>query len=255
MPVEGFVGEFNIVAVIEGSRYGGTCVNVGCVPKKVMFNASHVMETIKSAKEFGIHVGDVQFNWNALKHYRDRYIQRLNGIYESGLDKVHIDRIAGFASFVDDNTLRVGEQLIRAKHILLAPGGTPEPVTYPGAEYVIDSNGFFELENQPKKVAVIGAGYIAVELAGVLNGLGSETLLFCRHDRVLRSFDTMLSTQLMKEMSKHGPTVVPHSFMKEVTKAADGTYTIHLENGNVSIRFYSLHFLFILYNYLLFFPH
>lgn len=196
------------VAIIEGSRWGGTCVNVGCVPKKVMFNASHVVETIKQAKEFGITVGEVSFDWNTLKRYRDRYIQRLNGIYESGLEKLKIDRINGFASFIDKNTLRVNDQVIRANHILIAVGGRPSPGNYPGHEYTIDSNGFFELEHQPKKAAVIGAGYIAVELAGVFNGLGTDTSLFCRYDGVLRSFDPLLSTHLAKTMAKHGKIVL-----------------------------------------------
>lgn len=196
------------VAIIEGSRYGGTCVNVGCVPKKVMFNASHVMETIKEAKEFGINVGEVSFEWDKLKRYRDRYIQRLNGIYEGGLDKLKIDRINGFASFVDKNTVRVNDELIHANHIVIAVGGTPSPLNCPGQEYAIDSNGFFELPQQPKKVAVLGAGYIAVELAGVFHGLGTDTTLFVRHDRVLRSFDPMLSGQLTKVMEKHGKYII-----------------------------------------------
>mmetsp|Transcript_29707 Transcript_29707/g.32338 ORF Transcript_29707/g.32338 Transcript_29707/m.32338 type:complete len:413 (+) Transcript_29707:1-1239(+) len=196
-----------------------------------MFNASHVVETIKQAKEFGITVGEVSFDWNTLKRYRDRYIQRLNGIYESGLEKLKIDRINGFASFIDKNTLRVNDQVIRANHILIAVGGRPSPGNYPGHEYTIDSNGFFELEHQPKKAAVIGAGYIAVELAGVFNGLGTDTSLFCRYDGVLRSFDPLLSTHLAKTMAKHGPKLVPNSVVQSITKEADGTLTIHFENG------------------------
>eukprot|EP01039_Chlorochromonas_danica_P004047 gene4047-4425_t len=220
------------VAIIEGERYGGTCVNVGCVPKKVMFNAAHVMEVIHQAKEFGIHVdGPVTVNWNELKRYRDRYIQRLNGIYESGLDKMNITRIAGNASFVNATTVRVRDEEVEGKNILIAVGGTPSQLTIPGGEFAIDSNGFFALESQPRKVAVLGAGYIAVELAGVLHSLGSETNLFCRKETVLRSFDPMLSEHLVKNMNKSGLTVVPNSIPKAITKEEDGSLTVHFEDG------------------------
>jgi glutathione reductase (NADPH) len=230
------------VILIEGNRYGGTCVNVGCVPKKVMFNASHVMETIKQAKEFGITVDGFQLDWSVLKRYRDRYIQRLNGIYESGLDKLKITRIAGYASFVDKNTLKVrsthsGEdQTIRGNHILIATGGKPSGSSFPGVKHTIDSDGFFQLEQQPKKVAVLGAGYIAVELAGVFHELGTETTLFVRRDAVLREFDPMLSQHLSSVMSKHGPTLVTNSTTKEIIKENDGTFTLHFENGKVSFQ-------------------
>jgi glutathione reductase (NADPH) len=201
------------VAVIEGGRYGGTCVNVGCVPKKVMFNTSHVMETVRHAKDFGISVDNPQFHWDMIKKYRDRYIQRLNGIYESGLDKLKIDRINGFGVFLDKNRIQVGDKVFAANHILIAVGGKPVPVTYPGNELTIDSNGFFELTKQPKKVAVVGAGYIAVELAGVFQGLGTETSLFCRHDNVLRYLDPILTTHLKKEMDKFGKHIIFSHFL------------------------------------------
>lgn len=222
------------VIIIEGSRWGGTCVNVGCVPKKVMFNASHVMEAIHDAKHFGINVAGVSVDWTTLKRSRDRYIQRLNDIYDSGLEKLNITRVKGMASFIDDKTLMVGDETIRAEKILVAVGGTPNKLPLPGAEHVIDSDGFFELESQPRKVAVLGAGYIAVELAGVFHGLGSNTTLFCRGDKVLRSFDPMLSDALVRTMSKNGPKLVPHSTASEFRKEADGTLTITFENGTVS---------------------
>eukprot|EP01038_Epipyxis_sp_PR26KG_P013684 gene13684-18360_t len=225
------------VAVIEGGRYGGTCVNVGCVPKKVMYNAAHVAETIHEAKEFGFSVSDVKFDWAAIKKYRDRYIQRLNGIYESGLDKVNITRINGFASFDKPGAgvynLKVGDTLYEAKHVLLATGGAPRKLGIKGDEYVLDSNKFFELETQPKKAAIIGAGYIAVELAGVFNGLGTDTSLFVRGDKALRNFDPMISTALDKNMRASGIKVEPGSITKEIIKEADGTYTLVLENGSV----------------------
>lgn len=160
------------VAVIEGERYGGTCVNVGCVPKKIMYNTGHVAEVIKEAHEFGFTIKETSFNWNAIKLYRDKYIKRLNAIYESGLDNMKVTRFQGVGSFVNSHTIQIGDQQITGKHILIATGGKPKNLGVPGEEHVIDSNGFFALETQPKKVAVIGAGYIAVELAGVFNALG-----------------------------------------------------------------------------------
>lgn len=192
------------VAIIEGKKYGGTCVNVGCVPKKVMFNAAHVLETIKEAKEFGITVGEVSFDWATLQRYRERYIQRLNGIYEHGIDKLNIVRIPGFGSFIDANTVKVEDTLVRGKNILIAVGGSPSTLDIPGGDLTINSDGFFALTQQPKKVAVIGAGYIAVELAGVFNSLGTDTSLFCRGETVLRTFDPMISSHLAKSMGKHG---------------------------------------------------
>lgn len=202
------------VAVIEGGRFGGTCVNVGCVPKKVMFNAATISEVIHEAKEFGFNVPEgVTFDWGKLKQYRDRYIKRLNGIYESGLDKLNIQRIHGHASFDGPNTLVVTSKAedgtdetknITSERVLIAVGGEPNKLAVPGGEHVINSDGFFELECQPKKVAVIGAGYIAVELSGVFHALGSDTSLIIRKDKPLRSFDSMLSTQLDSAMRKSG---------------------------------------------------
>eukprot|EP00598_Pedospumella_elongata_P004334 CAMPEP_0184978238 /NCGR_PEP_ID=MMETSP1098-20130426/8809_1 /TAXON_ID=89044 /ORGANISM="Spumella elongata, Strain CCAP 955/1" /LENGTH=479 /DNA_ID=CAMNT_0027501355 /DNA_START=77 /DNA_END=1516 /DNA_ORIENTATION=+ len=232
------------VAVIEGGRWGGTCVNVGCVPKKVMYNTAHVAEVIHEAKEFGFTItGKVTFDWSKLKLYRDRYIKRLNGIYEGGLDKMNIDRITGLAAFdgpnnlVLSNTADGAEKRITAKHILIAVGGTPNKLGVPGDEYVLNSDSFFELETQPKKVAVLGAGYIAVELAGVLHGLGSDTSLLVRHDKALRTFDNMISTHLDNSMKKAGIKVIGGATSKEVTKEADGTLSVHLENGETLTGF------------------
>lgn len=199
------------VAVVEGARWGGTCVNVGCVPKKVMYNTAHVAETIHEAKEFGFTInGEVSFDWGKLKLYRDRYIKRLNGIYEGGLDKLNIQRIQGLAAFDGPNKIVITgtesgeEKRISAEHILIAVGGTPNKLGVPGDEHVINSDGFFELATQPKKVGVLGAGYIAVELAGVFHGLGTDTSLIVRGDKALRSFDSMISTHLDNSMKKAG---------------------------------------------------
>lgn len=198
-----------------------------------MFNASHVMEAIHDAKEFGITVGDVSFDWGKLKRFRDRYISRLNTIYEGGLDKMKITRIQGYASFIDGNTLRVGEQVVRGDKILVAVGGTPASLPVPGGEHVIDSDGFFELETQPKKVAIIGSGYIAVELGGVFNGLGTEAHLFARENSILRTFDPMIQAQLIKAMNKNGPKLFLNHSPERVEKNEDGKFTIFFKNGQV----------------------
>lgn len=220
------------VAIIEGKAYGGTCVNVGCVPKKVMYNASHVAETMHEASHFGFEPVKPVFKWESLKLFRDTYIQRLNGIYESGLDKLNVTRINGYASFEDANTVSVGDQLYEGKHIVVAVGGAANKLNVPGEEHVIDSDGFFALETQPKKVGVIGAGYIAVEIAGVFNGLGTDTKLFVRGNNALRSFDPMIQSFLHDEMKKAGVDVVGGSIIDSVTKDTDGTLTLKLKNGN-----------------------
>jgi glutathione reductase (NADPH) len=192
------------VAIVENGRYGGTCVNVGCVPKKVMHNASHVNEVIKEAHHHGFTVKGVELDWGKLVASRDRYIERLNKIYENGLESSKVTRLTGEASFVDGTTLAVGNDTYKAKQIIIATGGRPKKLNVPGEELTIDSDGYFELKKQPKKVAVIGAGYIAVELACMLQGLGSEVTLLTRQDRALRTFDKMIQDHLHEEMTAIG---------------------------------------------------
>lgn len=234
------------VAIVEGKEFGGTCVNVGCVPKKIMYNAAHVAETIDEATSFSfVGVPKPQFNWGKMKENRDRYIGRLNKIYEDGMDKLSVTRIKGYASFdkvvvgFDDpnsgfdgsTTIRIGDKTVQAKHIVIAVGGAPNKLGVPGEELVIDSDGFFALSQQPKKAGVIGAGYIAVEIAGVFNGLGTDTSLFVRGDKALRQFDPMISEHLDKEMQKSGVNIHPQSAIKKITKEEDGTMSVHLING------------------------
>ncbi|KAI7889865.1 uncharacterized protein EV154DRAFT_513142 [Mucor mucedo] len=199
------------VGLIEAQhRLGGTCVNVGCVPKKVMWNAASVAEALRDAKHYGF--GDqepVKFNWELMKEKRDAYVKRLNGIYERNLGNDKVDHIQGFASFVNENTIRVQtsetESIeVQAKKILVATGGHPLIPDIPGAHYGIDSDGFFDLEHQPKRVAVIGTGYIGIELAGIFNTLGTQTTVFSRTKQILRSFDSIIKDNLLKEMQSVG---------------------------------------------------
>ncbi|EGN91614.1 hypothetical protein SERLA73DRAFT_192200, partial [Serpula lacrymans var. lacrymans S7.3] len=195
------------VALIEVSPHlGGTCVNVGCVPKKIMWHAADLADKMRHASA-GYHfqgVPEPSFSWSTFKPQRDAYIRRLNKIYENNLEKEKVEYHAGFARLVSTNTVEVtrpdGEKYtLSADNICIATGGRPTIPTeeqIPGAALGIDSDGFFDLEDQPKRVAVVGAGYIAVELAGVLHTLGSETHLIIRRDKVLRTFDPILQDTL-----------------------------------------------------------
>ncbi|EKO3714535.1 glutathione-disulfide reductase [Vibrio metschnikovii] len=220
------------VALIEAKDLGGTCVNVGCVPKKVMWHGAQIAEAMQLyAKDYGFDVKVNGLDWSKLIESRQAYIGRIHQSYDRvlGNNKVHV--IRGFARFIDAKTIEVEGQQYTADHILIAVGGRPTIPNIPGAEYGIDSNGFFELTEQPKRVAVVGAGYIAVEIAGVLHALGTETHLFVRKESPLRSFDPMIIDTLTEVMKTEGPTLHTHSVPKQVIKEADGSLTLHLENG------------------------
>lgn len=217
-------------AVVEYAPLGGTCVNVGCVPKKIMWYAAHHAHQMHHAKDYGFDLRVAGHDWNALKARRDAYIKRLNGIYANNLDKRDITVIEGAASFVDAGTVEVNGERYQAERIVIATGGYPFIPELPGAEHGITSDGFFELEERPQRVLVAGSGYVAVELAGVFNGLGSETQVIVRKEGVLRSFDEMLSSELMDAMRASGIAldtgVVPESVEKTddglILTAADG---------------------------------
>lgn len=221
------------VALIEAKHMGGTCVNVGCVPKKVMWHGAQVAEAIKLyAPDYGFDVELKNFDWAKLVESREAYIGRIHTGYEGYLAKNGVTVINGFAKFVDNKTIEVNGEHYTADHIAIAVGGRPSIPNIPGAEYGIDSNGFFELNEQPRRVAVIGAGYIAVELAGVLSSLGTETHLFVRKHAPLRNFDPLVVETLTEVMAKEGPTLHTNATPKALTKEADGSVTLHLENGD-----------------------
>ncbi|OAQ34375.1 hypothetical protein K457DRAFT_105316 [Linnemannia elongata AG-77] len=223
------------VGLIEGSgRLGGTCVNVGCVPKKVMWNTASIAEAIHDAKEYGFpDVGPATFDWNTLKHKRDAYIKRLNGIYERNLEKDHVEYITGMASFISNNSVTLGNgEKIQAKKILIAVGGRPTIPKVPGAELGIDSDRFFDLEYQPKRVAVVGTGYIGVELAGIFHALGSKVTIFSRTKEILRSFDPIIKDTLRDEMTNIGIDIVPNSRVTSLAKADDKAITLSYTSNN-----------------------
>lgn len=219
-------------AIIEAKHLGGTCVNVGCVPKKVMWYGANIAEAIyKYAPDYGFDIDVKGFEFATLVKNRTAYIDRIHTSYNNVLTKNGVNVITGYAKFVNKNTVEVNGENISADHILIAVGGTPARPDIPGAEYGIDSDGVFELQILPKRVAIVGAGYIAVEIAGVFNALGSETHLFVRKDRPLRQFDGDIVDVLTKVMADDGLTLHTHATPKEVIKNLDDSITLVLEDG------------------------
>lgn len=210
---------------------GGTCVNAGCVPKKVMFNAATVNEMIHEAKHFGFTVGETTFDWNRLKVSRDAYIARLNGIYQRNLANNKIDVITGSGVFSGPNEVTVGKETYTADNILIAVGGKPFLPNIPGIEHCISSDGFFKLETQPKRVAVIGGGYIGVELCGVFHALGTKVDWMIREDRPLKYFDDLIVNTLLSEMKKQQLNLNCFQTPTEVRKNADKTLTMVTAGG------------------------
>ncbi|KND02568.1 glutathione-disulfide reductase [Spizellomyces punctatus DAOM BR117] len=226
------------VAIVENSRFGGTCVNVGCVPKKIMWTAASFAEALREAKGYGFDLDVRGFSWEAVKQKRDAYIKRLNGIYENNLAKDGIEKIRGTAKFVDKKTVEVNGELYSGKHILIATGSYAWIPPAPGArEYGITSDGFFELEHMPKKVAVVGAGYIGIELAGVFHYLGADVSLFIRHDEFLRSFDDVIRSTVMEEYEKSGLKIIKCSTIRKVENKGDNlkkNLTFSVENKDTN---------------------
>ncbi|KGQ38936.1 glutathione-disulfide reductase [Gallibacterium genomosp. 1] len=219
-------------AIIEAKYLGGTCVNVGCVPKKVMWYGAQIAEAINLyAPDYGFDVTVNQFDFTKLRESREAYIDRIHQSYERVLGNNKVDVIRGFAKFVDAHTVEVNGELIKAKHILIATGGRPSHPNIEGAEYGIDSDGVFALKALPKRVAVVGAGYIAVELSGVLHSLGVETHLFVRKHAPLRNFDPLIVETLVEIMNSEGATLHTHAIPQKVVKNDDGSLTLFLEDG------------------------
>ncbi len=185
------------VAVVEQQHLGGTCVNLGCVPKKVMWNAAHIQHLIHQAKDYGFTLDQKNFDWEYLVKQRQAYIERLRVIYQNRFKSLDISLFDGYGRLTTANTIQVNEQFLTAKHIVIATGGVPSMPNIEGIAHALSSDDFFALTEQPKKAAVVGSGYIAVELAGVLNALGAETHLFCRKPFPLTAFDKDIKSQFM----------------------------------------------------------
>ena len=218
-------------AVIESGKLGGTCVNVGCVPKKVMWYGAEIAHSLEMAGDYGFDVSNNGFDWAALVRKREEFIGGINTWYKSYLSDSDIDEINGHATFVDAHTLQVGDRTYTADHIVISTGGRPITPDVPGSEMGIDSDGFFALTEKPQRVAVVGAGYIAVEVAGVLNALGSDVSLYLRKQHFLRSFDAMLREGLMEQMIEDGVSIFPSTQVGSVVKE-NGKLTLVCDKGS-----------------------
>ncbi len=220
------------VAIIEASAMGGTCVNLGCVPKKAMWYGAQVAEAIhRYAPDYGFDVTVNDFSWQTLVDSREAYISRIHGSYDRVLANNKVTVIKGFARFVDNQTLEVDGTHYTADHILIATGGRPTIPAIPGADLGITSDGFFALTEQPKSALVVGAGYIAVELAGVLNSLGTDTHLAVRKHAPLRNFDPVISETLSELMQEDGVTLHTHSTPVSVEKLSDREVQVTFDDG------------------------
>lgn len=220
-------------AVIESGPLGGTCVNVGCVPKKVMWYTADHAHHLEHAADYGFDVNVKGHDWARLKLRRDAYIKRLNGIYEKNLNKKSVPYIAGTGGFKDPHTVLVDGEEYTADRIVIATGGRPTIPKIPGADLGITSDDFFELEERPQRVLISGSGYVAVELAGIFHGLGSETQIAVRKDGVVRSFDSLLGAELMQAMRASGLSMTTGVIPKALEKNSDGITMISNDGRRV----------------------
>ncbi len=220
------------VAVAEEKYLGGTCVNVGCVPKKLFYYGSHFHDDFSDANGFGWDVTGAEFNWPTLRDNKNTEIARLNTIYQSMLDNAGVTVINGRATIVNKHTVMINGQSITAERILITAGGRPYVPTFVGAEYVITSDDVFYLEQLPQKALVVGGGYIAVEFAGILNGLGVQTELAYRGKQLLKQFDHDLGVTLANEMVKKGVVLSLETDIESITKLANGELLVRFKSGN-----------------------
>lgn len=221
------------VAVAESRYLGGTCVNVGCVPKKLLVYGAHFAEDFEQAQGFGWSLGSANFDWATLIANKNREIDRLNGIYRNLLVNSGVTLLEGHARIVDAHSVELGGKRYSAKHILIATGGWPQITEIPGHEHAIGSNEVFFLEQLPKRVLVVGGGYIAVEFASIFNGLGADTSLLYRGDLFLRGFDKAVRLHLQDELNKHGVNLQFNSDIARIDKQADGSLQATLKDGRV----------------------
>jgi glutathione reductase (NADPH) len=219
------------VAVAESRYLGGTCVNVGCVPKKLLVYGAHYAEDIHEAKGYGWTIDGARFDWASLIANKDREIQRLNGIYKNLLTDSGVTLLQAHARLVDPHTVEVDSKHYSAEHILIATGGWPFVPDIPGREHAITSNEAFYLDELPRRVLVVGGGYIAVEFASIFHGCGADTKLLYRGDLFLRGFDGSLRDHLKDELIKKGLDLQFNADITRIDKQADGTLLATLEDG------------------------
>ncbi|WP_026986470.1 glutathione-disulfide reductase [Fodinicurvata fenggangensis] len=218
------------VAIAEERHFGGTCVNIGCVPKKLMVYASHFGEDFEDAAGYGWTLGKPEFDWKTLIANKDREIARLNGIYEKLLNNAGVEIFESRARLLDEHTIDVGGKRVTAAHILVATGGKPAQADIPGRELTLVSDDVFFLDKQPERILIVGGGYIGVEFAGIFNGLGSKTTLVHRGPAFLRGFDEDLRHFLAREMDKKGVALRFNQTITSVAKGQDGL-TVEFSDG------------------------
>lgn len=219
------------VAVAESRYLGGTCVNVGCVPKKLLVYGAHYAEDIHEANGYGWTIEGARFDWASLVANKDREIQRLNGIYKNLLTDSGVTLLQAHARLVDPHTVEVDGKHYSAEHILIATGGWPFVPDIPGREHAITSNEAFYLDELPRRVLVVGGGYIAVEFASIFHGCGADTTLLYRGELFLRGFDGSLRDHLKDELIKKGLDLQFNADITRIDKQADGTLLATLEDG------------------------
>ncbi|KPW39199.1 Glutathione reductase [Pseudomonas amygdali pv. mellea] len=219
------------VAVAESRYLGGTCVNVGCVPKKLLVYGAHFSEDFDHAKGFGWSLGEASFDWSTLIANKDREINRLNGIYRKLLVDSGVTLLEGHARLVGPQRVEINGQSYSAERILIATGGWPQVPDVPGREHAITSNEAFYLKTLPRRVVVVGGGYIAVEFASIFNGLGADTTLVYRRELFLRGFDGGVRTHLHEELLKRHMTIRFNSDIERIDKQADGSLLLSMKGG------------------------
>jgi glutathione reductase (NADPH) len=210
------------VGIAEYSRLGGTCVNRGCIPKKLMVYASHFPDLFEDAQGYGWSPVQSTLDWKKMITAVNKELERLNGVYQRMIDNAGVDLINGFATFLDPHTLEINDRKITADKILIAVGGQPYKPDIPGIEHAIISDEMFQLEEQPKHIAIIGTGYIGVEFACIMNGLGSQVTLLDRNDLILRGFDDDLRSGIQEGMQQHGIQILNHSQAASIEKTSQG---------------------------------
>ncbi len=219
------------VAVVEKAALGGTCVNAGCVPKKIMWYGAAVAGALRDSADYGFTIEQHGFDWGKLIRQREAYIQGIHSWYQTYLADNHVDEIRGTARFAGEHALDIDGQRYTADHIVISPGGRPLVPDVPGAELGITSDGFFALAGQPEEVAVIGSGYIAVELAGLLNALGSRVTLVLRKHQLLKEFEPMLRETLMEEMQESGVNIITNTSVAGVVEEKSGKLRLECSGG------------------------
>ncbi len=222
------------VGLVEVGALGGTCVNVGCIPKKLYSYAAHYAEAFAEAAGYGWQVGQPTFDWNLLKTRRAAEITRLNGVYRQLLVGAGVQLVPGWATLVDARTVQVGTQQFSAAHILLATGGTPTAPAVPGGEYAVVSNAMFDLDPFPQRLLVVGGGYIACEFASIFNGLGAQVTQVYRGTQVLRGFDDDVRHFLAQEVRKAGVDLRLGTDVTAITRQADGLQ-VQLASGDTQM--------------------